>query len=75
MKKLLTMLICLLMVSGLSACSGEENGTDEGGMVYTIGICNYVDDASLNQIVDSIKERLNELSEENGVTIRIKRTP
>ncbi|MBR4461459.1 MAG: ABC transporter substrate-binding protein [Erysipelotrichaceae bacterium] len=69
MKKLLSMLICLLMVLSLTACSGNETADESN--IYTIGICNYVDDASLNQIVDSIKERLNELSEKNGVTIKI----
>ena len=33
--------------------------------VYQIGLCNYVDDASLNQIVDNIIARLTELGEEN----------
>ena len=35
---------------------------------YTVGICNYVDDASLNQIVDNIQSRLAEIGEEQGVT-------
>ena len=30
---------------------------------YKIGICNYVDDASLNQIVDNLDSRLNSFSE------------
>ncbi|MDO5135474.1 MAG: ABC transporter substrate-binding protein [Eubacteriales bacterium] len=38
---------------------------------YKVGICNYVDDASLNQIVDNIQERLSELEEEKGVTFEI----
>ena len=29
---------------------------------YKIGICNYVDDASLNQIVDNLESRLKETS-------------
>ena len=28
---------------------------------FKIGICNYVDDASLNQIVDNIQSRLEEI--------------
>jgi len=28
---------------------------------FKVGICNYVDDASLNQIVDNIQSRLEEL--------------
>ena len=35
---------------------------------FKVGICNYVDDASLNQIVDNIQSRLEEIGEEKGVT-------
>ena len=35
---------------------------------FRIGICNYVDDASLNQIVESVESRLDELGAEKGVT-------
>jgi putative ABC transport system substrate-binding protein len=38
---------------------------------YTVGICNYVDDASLNQIVDNIKDRLNEIGTEKNVTFNV----
>ena len=31
---------------------------ESGAKVYKVGICNYVDDASLNQIVDNIKAQL-----------------
>lgn len=39
--------------------------------VYNIGICNYVDDASLNQINENIQARLAEIGEERGVTFHI----
>jgi putative ABC transport system substrate-binding protein len=38
---------------------------------FKVGICNYVDDASLNQIVDNIQARLDEIAEEQGVTFDI----
>ena len=38
---------------------------------FTVGICNYVDDASLNQIVDNIQTRLAEIGEEQGVTFTV----
>lgn len=38
---------------------------------FKVGICNYVDDASLNQIVDNIQTRLAELGEEKGVTFEV----
>jgi len=39
---------------------------------YTVGICNYVDDASLNQIVENIQSRLAAIGEGKGVTFEIK---
>ena len=44
---------------------------EEGTTVFKVGICNYVDDASLNQIVDNIQSRLEELGAENSVTFEI----
>ena len=38
---------------------------------YKIGLCNYVDDASLNQIVDNIRTRLGEIGEDKGVSFEI----
>ena len=35
---------------------------------FKVGICNYVDDASLNQIVASVESRLDEVGAEKGVT-------
>ena len=43
----------------------------EPGTVYNIGICNYVDDASLNQINENIQARLGELGASNGVSFVI----
>ena len=39
--------------------------------VYKVGICNYVDDASLNQIVENIEARLEEAGAELGVTFEV----
>ena len=38
---------------------------------YKIGICNYVDDASLNQIYENIEAQLKKLGEEEGVNYEI----
>ena len=43
----------------------------EGGATYKIGICNYVDDASLNQIYENIEAQLKTLGEQEGVTYEI----
>ena len=45
-------------------------GTDSG-KVFKIGLCNYVDDASLNQIVDNIQTQLAAIGEQNGVTFEV----
>lgn len=38
---------------------------------FKVGICNYVDDASLNQIVDNIESQLETLGKENNVKFEI----
>ena len=43
------------------------SGTAAEPQSFRIGICNYVDDASLNQIVENIQARLEEISKEKGV--------
>lgn len=57
-----------------SSVSNEKSTASEesSGASYTIGICNYVDDASLNQIVENINARLAEIESEQGITINVK---
>ena len=57
-----------------SSVSSEKSTASEesSGASYTIGICNYVDDASLNQIVVNINARLAEIESEQGITINVK---
>ena len=73
-KKALALVCALSMVFTLCACSsnGSDNGSGDSAKVYKVGICNYVDDASLNQIVDNIQARLKAIGEEKGVTFDIK---
>lgn len=76
-KRLLAMLCALCMVFALAACSngsGDDKAEETGSAdatVYKIGICNYVDDASLNQIVENIQTRLEEIGEEKNVTFEV----
>ena len=60
MKKIVTMMIALTMLIGLTAC-GKKGGAD----TFKIGICNYVDDASLNQICENIQDTLKSYESEN----------
>ena len=62
-------LIALTMAGMLAATATGVMAEEE--TVYTVGICNYVDDASLNQIVDNIQTRLAEIGKEEGVTFEI----
>ena len=70
------------LVLSLTACSGSPSGSGVAGTpapngggtpktTYKVGLCNYVDDASLNQIVANIQDRLAEIGEERGVSFDI----
>ena len=65
------------MLASLTACGGGDaagsaaSADNSGKTTYTVGICNYVDDASLNQIVENIETRLEELGEENDVVFEV----
>ena len=64
MKKLLALILAAMMIlTGVAALAEGET--------YKVGICNYVDHASLNQIVDNIEAQLAALGEEKGVTFEI----
>ena len=54
-----------------SAEAEETAEATEASETFKVGICNYVDDASLNQIVDNIQSRLEELGKENGVNFEV----
>ena len=83
MKKFLSLSAAAALALSLTACSGNTSGSgssggsdasgsgSSGGTVSKVGICNYVDDASLNQIVDNIRTQLETLGEENGVTFEV----
>ena len=51
-----------------TASSAAASAATEGGQTFKIGIVNYVDHASLNQIVESVESRLDKLGAEKGVT-------
>ena len=65
MKKLISLLTVLALILTVLLTASAE------APVYKIGICNYVDDASLNQIVDNIRARLDAIAAEQGVTFDV----
>lgn len=78
LRKILCAAMSAMMLLSLTACGDKTNDNkggaqDEnaGGKTYTVGICNYVDDASLNQIAENIQNQLKALADENGVTIKV----
>lgn len=64
MKKFLAVILAAMMLMSLSAFAEEKTS-------YKIGICNFVDDASLNQIIANIRTRLTEIESERNVTFVI----
>ena len=69
MKKIVALFLAAFAVFVLlTAC---VRNPDSGKKEIRIGICNYVDDASLNQIVQNLRTLLDEIGEENNVTFRI----
>ena len=83
MKKLAALLMTTAFAAALTACAGIPNATvsvdsqeavnetKEAVKTFKVGICNYVDDASLNQIIDNIEAQLDRLGEENNVRFEI----
>ena len=59
MKKMISLILVILMFASLTVPAFAEEKT-----TYTVGICNFVDDASLNQIIANIRSRLGELESE-----------
>ncbi len=69
MKKFISLALCaVLILTTLTACGTASKSKSS----YTIGLCNYVNDASLNQIVENIQSRLAEIGEERGATFDVK---
>ena len=76
-KRLLSVLMIMTMAAAMVGCGNKaaEESTDEAtateggdGAVYKVGIIQYVDDASLNQIVANLESQLDKLGAENGCT-------
>ena len=51
-----------------SAAASSAAASAEAGQTFKVGIVNYVDHASLNQIVASVESRLDEMGKQKGVT-------
>lgn len=70
MKRVAAMAMALAMVAGIAGCGSDT--TASTGTTYKVGLCNFVDDASLNQICDNIQAQLKAIGAEKGVTFEVK---
>ena len=70
MKKIIAILfiVSLALISIFAQGAKEESGVK----TYKVGICNFVDDASLNQICENIQSQLSDIEKEKGVKCDIK---
>ena len=66
MKKALALVLSLMMAMAMVSTVSAEDAK-----VYKVGICNFVDDASLNQIISNIRERLTEIGSERNAQFDI----
>lgn len=74
MKKIFAFVLSIIMAAAcMAACSPSNPApvNDADGKTVKVGICNYVDDASLNQIVENIQARLKEIGGEKGVAFYV----
>lgn len=74
MKKIFAFVLSIIMAAAcMAACSPSTPApaNDADGKTIKVGICNYVDDASLNQIVENIQARLKEIGDEKGVAFDV----
>ncbi|MBR7187738.1 MAG: ABC transporter substrate-binding protein [Clostridia bacterium] len=65
MKKIIAILLTAMLTLALLTVAAAE------GETFKVGICNYVDDASLNQIVENIQNRLEAVAQERGATFEV----
>ncbi|MCQ2553891.1 MAG: ABC transporter substrate-binding protein [Clostridia bacterium] len=72
-KRTLCMLLSVAMIFAFAACGKKEEPAKqpEGPKEYKIGICNFVDDASLNQIVENIQNTLDSIAKSEGVKFTV----
>ncbi len=67
MKKLLSVLLAMIFVFSFTTVISASAENES----YKVGICNFVDDASLNQIIANIRSQLDVISADKGVTFEI----
>lgn len=59
-------------ITAAGALESGKIGAENAEKTFTVGICNFVDDASLNQIVSNIKMQLDAIGKEKNVAFVVK---
>lgn len=72
MKKIISLLICIITIISLAACGKQpvpEDATESQAApeVFKLGICSYSEDASLSQITDSLQSGLKAIEKKENV--------
>lgn len=60
LKKLFAMMMVGIMLFSMTACGSSDETASDASVTVKVGIVQYMDHASLNQIVESIQNRLDE---------------
>ena len=60
------------VITAAGALKSGKIGAENAEKTFTVGICNFVDDASLNQIVSNIKMQLDTIGKEKNVAFSVK---
>ncbi len=72
MKQLIAMMMAVVVMASFAACGGTSKNENADCPVYKVGIVQYLDDASLNQIAENIMLRLDQQGENLGVHFEYK---
>lgn len=67
-RKIVSGALAVTALMGLAACGSKTEGDKAEGKTYKVGIVQFVDDASLNQIEAAIEAELDAKAKELGVT-------
>lgn len=67
-KRIIAITVLLSIALSIFALGAKE---EKSSAQYKIGICNYVDDASLNQIVENIKKGIADIEKKHDITIDV----
>ncbi len=71
MKKIITSILVAAIALASIFAGGSKEAADSSIKTYKIGLCNFVDDASLNQICENLQARLIEIGNEKSVKFEV----